>query len=256
MVYIYVLKLQKNKYYVGKTTDPKFRLETHLTSGGSWFTRKFKPIQVHEVRPDCTDHDEQRITQEYMVKYGIHNVRGGPWTQIVLSDAQEEFIQNILDSENDKCYQCGEIGHFISNCPQKSQKVPKTTAPDTPSLSAYMDMASEKLHLCERCGRSGHKTDDCYAKTDSQGDPLGEDCSCQFCGKTFETKKGCSFHENIHCPKRRVRGSKKSTGDMWRNICESSEESSDEEVICYRCGRSGHYATTCYAAKHRKGYYL
>ena len=25
---------------------------------------------------------------------------------------------------------------------------------------------------------------------------------------------------------------------------------------CYRCGRQGHYASTCYAKKHIKGYYL
>ena len=35
MVFIYVLRLTNGKYYVGKTTNPEFRLETHFKSGGS-----------------------------------------------------------------------------------------------------------------------------------------------------------------------------------------------------------------------------
>ena len=30
MVYIYVLKLENNKYYVGKTNNPSFRMESHF----------------------------------------------------------------------------------------------------------------------------------------------------------------------------------------------------------------------------------
>ena len=34
MVYIYILQLQQNKYYVGKTVNPNFRLEQHFNSNG------------------------------------------------------------------------------------------------------------------------------------------------------------------------------------------------------------------------------
>ena len=44
-----------------------------LFKGGSAWTKKYKPITVHELRPDCSDNDEQIITQEYMKKYGIEN---------------------------------------------------------------------------------------------------------------------------------------------------------------------------------------
>ena len=45
MVFIYVLKCQNNKYYVGKTENPDYRLESHFSEGGSAWTKKYKPIQ-------------------------------------------------------------------------------------------------------------------------------------------------------------------------------------------------------------------
>ena len=43
MVYIYVLKLVKGKYYVGKTNNPEFRLDSHFNSHGSEWTRLYPP---------------------------------------------------------------------------------------------------------------------------------------------------------------------------------------------------------------------
>ena len=151
MVFIYSLKLQRGKYYIGKTDKPTFRLEDHFASSGSAWTKKYKPISIYQLIPDMSDHDEQRITQEYMNKYGIDNVRGGPWCKVVLSDEERLFIQNLLDGENDKCYQCGSSDHFAKDC-KMYQKKPKHTK-----------------NTCERCGRFGHSEETCYAKTDSNG---------------------------------------------------------------------------------------
>ena len=37
---------------------------------------------------------------------------------------------------------------------------------------------------------------------------------------------------------------------------EDSDDDDDKVVCCFRCGRNGHYASSCYASKHIKGYYL
>jgi len=46
MVFIYILELENKKYYVGKTTNPDFRLQQHFNSSGSQWTKKYKPKKV------------------------------------------------------------------------------------------------------------------------------------------------------------------------------------------------------------------
>lgn len=48
--YIYILLLENNKYYVGKTNNPLFRLESHFYSKGSTWTKKYKPLKLLELR--------------------------------------------------------------------------------------------------------------------------------------------------------------------------------------------------------------
>ena len=240
MVYIYSLKLKASKYYIGKTDNPNFRLENHFDKGGSSWTMKYKPVSIHEVIPDQQNHDEQRITQAYMTKYGIDNVRGGPWCKITLTQFEKEFIKQIINAETDKCYECGSTDHFAKDCSKK-----KTVTRQT----------------CQRCGRFGHSEETCFAKTKSNGKKIHDESldeiswGCDFCGKQFDTKKGCIFHENVHCTKRRGNKYFDSSKALQDELYDS-DNYEEEDIICYRCGRPGHLSTECYAQKHRKGYWL
>ena len=227
MVFIYSLKLQNNKFYIGKTDNPNIRLENHFNDSGSAWTKKYNPISIHQVIPDCKEHDEQRITQEYMKKYGIDNVRGGPWCEIKLKVDEIQFIKKLIQSENDECYQCGSKNHFAKDCTKKtiSKKI------------------SKKFY----------------------NEPIWK---CEFCNKEFDSLKGCRFHENIHCTKRKKKN--KSFDSAHALFDELKDSSSDEEYLsdnyyykhkqtnytCFRCGRKGHMATNCFAKKHIKGYNL
>ena len=115
MVYIYVLKLENNKYYVGKTTNPSFRLETHFNENVSVWTKQYKPIKLEELIPDCDYYDEDKYTRKYMDKYGIENVRGGSFVSIGLG----ETILQYFNQMNKKCFRCGLYGHEY-NCYAKT----------------------------------------------------------------------------------------------------------------------------------------
>ena len=197
MIYIYSIKLEKGKYYIGKTTNPAFRLQSHFDSNGSKWTQIYKPLKVIEVRPNCNHYDEDKITIEYMDRYGINNVRGGSFVTMKLEKSIIETLKKMSNGRNDKCFICGKKGHFAKNCYKNK-----------------------------------------YWETDIYEEY--EVWSCSYCGKEFDSYKGVSFHENVHCKKKKF----------------SYYQTDKKPVQCYRCGRNGHYSSECYASKHVEGYYL
>jgi len=127
MVYIYILQLEQNKYYIGKTNNPSFRIDKHFTSCGSVWTRKYKPLSVLEIIPNCDDYDEDKYTIKYMEKNGINNVRGGSFCQINLSENNMITLNQMIRGVTNKCYICGNKDHFANNCKNvsiKNEKIP------------------------------------------------------------------------------------------------------------------------------------
>ena len=104
MVFIYILELENKKYYVGKTTNPDFRLEQHFNNSGSQWTKKYKPIKILELKSNCDDYDEDKYTKMYMDKFGINNVRGGSYVQIKLDKVTIENLEKMNRGTTDKCF--------------------------------------------------------------------------------------------------------------------------------------------------------
>lgn len=90
--WLYILKLENEKYYVGITSKtPEIRFQEHvLKKRGAYWTMAHKPLSI-ELTEDLgivTQADaetyENKITRDLMKKRGINNVRGGD-----LRDAQD-----------------------------------------------------------------------------------------------------------------------------------------------------------------------
>ena len=121
MVSIYILKCQKDKYYIGKTNNIE-RVKNHFENNGSVFTKKYKPLSIHKIIENQNDFDEDKFVKEYMSMYGIDNVRGGSYSQLNLDIFQIESLKKEINSSLNLCNNCGESDHFINDCPNKKIK--------------------------------------------------------------------------------------------------------------------------------------
>lgn len=177
MVYIYVLELKNGKYYVGKTNNPAFRLESHFNSSGSEWTKLHKPINIIDIIPNCDNYDEDKITIQNMEKYGINNVRGGSFCSINLKKPIIDTIIQMINGAENKCYLCGKRGHFAKYCKEEYDTVYvcsycEKEYDDFDECEEHEDRCYERLKKkdsCYRCGREGHYSPSCYARTHIKG---------------------------------------------------------------------------------------
>ena len=113
---IYILELNENKYYIGKSDNSDIRIKDYCLSNGSSWTKKYKPLNLIEKYETNDKFDEDKYVKKYMMKYGIDNVRGGSYSQMILSDETIEFLNKELYLASDKCFTCGFSTHFTKEC--------------------------------------------------------------------------------------------------------------------------------------------
>jgi len=120
---IYVLELADHCWYVGKTNDVQRRFQQHLAGNGSAWTRKHRPLSISATYHNASPFDEDKVTKEYMARYGIHHVRGGVYVQINLPDEQKRSIQREIAGSQDRCFICGSPEqHFAAECSLSHRK--------------------------------------------------------------------------------------------------------------------------------------
>ena len=193
---LYILECEDNKWYIGKTADVQRRFKQHTEGKGSEWTREYAPIRIAETRAITSPYDETNVTKEYMKKYGIDNVRGGAYAAVELPDETEDLIRHELRAASDACYTCGKKGHFANRCPNddvwcceycnkeyptKQQAISHEQGCKFKKIAAMA--GRQKLMerkggsgggVCYRCGRPGHYSPDCYARTDVRGYELDD----------------------------------------------------------------------------------
>lgn len=177
---IYILKLSGNKWYVGKTNDVTNRYQQHMNGVGSSWTKKYTPISLERTIANASPFDEDKITKEYMAKYGIDNVRGGSYCNVTLDDFQLEVLNSEIWGAQNKCARCGRSGHFQKDCYARTDVNGNTFEEiwACEKCDAQFEDYDEcekhekscgKTITCFKCGRKGHISPECYAKTHVNG---------------------------------------------------------------------------------------
>jgi hypothetical protein len=134
MAGIYVIRCAENKFYVGRTIDIVSRWNAHTSGLGALWTKHHRPLQgIIELLPD-TPYQELVTTLTYMQKYGIHNVRGGPWCSLILTETEINTIEDIMKSEGFARTMETKIGSIGPIAP---------IGPSTEGPSATMDVEPE-----------------------------------------------------------------------------------------------------------------
>ena len=164
---------------------------------------------------------------------------GASWTKLYKPISIEKIIENanIFDEDNITKQYMSLYG--IDNV--RGGSYVTEILNDIQKYTLKKEIWSAK-DLCSKCGRSGHFIKDCYAKKDIEGDIINDveeieySYICENCNTEFESEKECLKHEKY---------------------CNSKKKSTKKNNnSCFRCGREGHYASSCYASKHINGYYL
>ena len=213
---IYVLKLKGGKYYVGRTDKNVIvRFNEHKAGKGSAWTKKYKPVEL-EYAKNGDKFDEDKLTKQYMEKYGIENVRGGTYCQITLSNEIVQMISKELNGGTNKCYNCGKTGHYVNKCPyEKTEEEVWCCSFCNKKFTTYKGAkyherfyCKKKTKHCTRCNRDGHTVSQCYATTKIVDDSDEESDNYYQCSQK-----------------------------------------------CYKCGKYGHYANNCHTRRRNRKYY-
>lgn len=113
---IYVLLLKGGRYYIGKSKNIERRYFEHCKGKGSEWTRLYPPIRIEKIIERASPFDEDKLTKEYMSKYGVENVRGGSYVEEELDDFQIEMLNREIWGAKNMCKRCGKPNHFEKDC--------------------------------------------------------------------------------------------------------------------------------------------
>ncbi len=154
MIYIYILELCNNKYYIGKLYDI-YKLEDTilmLDETIEWlYYNKIKKIS--SIEQFDQDVDERFFIYEFIQHYGVNNVRGDSFNKMKLTLDNIYDIFTYVKIEFNKCYLCGKNEHNGFQC--------KLRYKYGYDLLVMLIMSNI---ICFNCNMKGHYKEHCKIK--------------------------------------------------------------------------------------------
>ena len=95
MVYIYIIRLKENKFFVGKSLE---RRRVMIDTNRFKWLAMYSPEKVVCIIPDRNADDIDTYTLQCMKKHGIENVRGsGALSRVVFNEDDLKKINELID---------------------------------------------------------------------------------------------------------------------------------------------------------------
>ena len=256
--YIYTLQLDEGFYYVVSSKNVQARFQQHLQGNGSAWTRLHRPIRIDTCVPcgkgETPGLKEDSCVKELMIHHGMEKVRGGQYSNCQLSEAQEHELTRTIRHAANHCLQCGREGHYAKNCYARTDTsgryITGKRITESPARARTHERVGRSLGMpsnadkCFRCGREGHSSNSCYAKTDVSGRPIASATSstekCRRCGRVSHTEDACFASTHV------------SGSTIYNNFCGSSDRKSHTVENSFAAlnvhgEREGHFSNSCYA---------
>jgi predicted GIY-YIG superfamily endonuclease len=215
---VYVLELEGGNYYVGKAEDVNARFQEHMNKRGSAWTRLHTPLRIAEIRSGVHELEEDKVTKEYMLKYGIDKVRGGSYVLVDLDDFQVDALRREFWSATDCCNRCGRKGHFVNACRATTfvsgEKIDEEDDEDDEDGEDDEDDEDDDDDVtCYLCGRPGHYANNCQARSKrTRGDITHVE------GYELDSKAGSSCVEKAGSSRKNTVGSKQNKKARYADV--------------------------------------
>jgi predicted GIY-YIG superfamily endonuclease len=179
MEHIYILRLKAGKYYIGKTKNVDKRWAEHTAGCGSGWTKNYPPLSLVKSVVSTSHFDEDRYVKEYMEKYGIENVRGGTYSNVVLDANCIAVLEKEIRHSNNLCVRCGRGTHFVKDCYATTDSnggVIKGAAKDTKKKDAKKDATPPKAYKEKaKNDKSSYYNNSCDDDSSSDDSNCGDD---------------------------------------------------------------------------------
>lgn len=169
MEFIYTLRCQKDKYYIGKTYNVQIEYNEHLDGTFCDITKEYKPYDIECILEVDDNISLEIVIAKYLNRYGSSN--------IYFHETDKKTIKRLRKEDNKKCI-CDKE-HWLVEC-ELNQK-DKFWTNVLNRVVNKLTTNFKKSGICYRCGRYGHEVDECYARTHIEGHDLEDsDEECDF----------------------------------------------------------------------------
>ena len=101
MFFTYVLRCKRNVYFLGLTERRDFSLK-YFHPGSNIWTTLHPPLEVHNLFQIDSPEELDEVVLDYMQEHGVSNVRGGSYSDLLLSGGQLEEVEKRLRSKETK----------------------------------------------------------------------------------------------------------------------------------------------------------